>query len=507
MVSKAPLISRLRAPAVCVSGVLYVLCFPSFNQGQLAWVAFVPFLLAVPGFSWRNVFTWSFVAGWMGGLGLLYWVYPTCRWGGVNPAVSVLAVGALSAYVALFWGLFGVIVKLFSSRPVWERPFWAALGWTALEGLRGHLFTGFPWLSLSCSQWQVPRHLPLAEMGGSYAVSFLIVLFNGTVAALVQGLRSRPKRWFAVGPGFLALVGLTVWSVYLWRRPLTPSGPPVEMALVQGNIDQYKKWDNAYEADIVRSYSTLTRRASQGNPTLVIWPETAVPGWIPNDAHHTSWIQDQARDSNTHLLVGAVSRQNDRDYNAAFLLSPRGEFVGQYLKIHLVPFGEYVPLRGGLARFVRVLNDLGSFDSGGETSVLSVPGTKVGVTICFEGLFPDLVRRFTLAGAQVLVNITNDGWYRHTAAPEQHFAASVLRAVENRRWVARAANTGYSGFVSPRGEVTGRTTLLEPAVLIGHPAPLDHLTFYVRFGDVFLKLCALFLFLGILFLGKQKRKS
>lgn len=482
---------------VCASGFLYILCFPSFNHGQLAWIAFVPFLLAVPGFKWSEVLFWSFVSGWIGGMGLLYWVYPTCRWGGVNPVVSLLAVGALSAYVALYWVMFGASVKLFSARPLWERPFWAALAWTTLEGLRVHLFSGFPWLPLSCSQWQVPKHLPLAEIGGGYAVTFLILLFNGTLVALVQGFRTRPKRWFAAAPGFVVLVGLTLWSISLWRQPLPVAGAPVKMALIQGNIDQYKKWDNSYEEDITRSYSSLTREASAGSPTLVVWPETAVPGWIPNDSRQTLWVQEQARENRTHLLVGAVSRQGDGDFNAAFLLSPEGEFVGQYKKNHLVPFGEYVPLQKVLARVVRVLNDLGSFNAGREQSVLSIPGARVGVNICFEGLFPDLIRRFPLNGAQILVNITNDGWYRHTAAPEQHFAASVLRAVENRRWVVRAANTGYSGFISPRGEIRGRTKLLEPAVLFGDPAPLDHLTFYTRYGDVFLRACALLFLAGI----------
>lgn len=463
-------------------------------------------------------------------MGILYWIYPTCRWGGVNPVLSFFALGGLAAHWGLFWLLFGASVWFYSRRPLWEYPFWAAAAWTVLEWLRGTLFSGFPWLPLSCSQWQVPKHLPLAEWGGGYAVSFMILLFNGAVAVILKGLVGKEKQAWAGVPSLITLAGLTACSVFLWRKPIAMAGPPITVAVIQGNIDQYKKWDAAYEAEIVQTYSTMTGNVQSGDgvrsqgpaifsgdpvnnkslpaektpgtapgantaPNLILWPETAVPGWVPNDEKYTRWIQGLAKRVQTPLLTGAVTRQENRDYNAAFLLSETGQFLGHYRKNHLVPFGEYVPLRSVLAPFVKVLNELGTFDRGREATVFPISGARWGVTICFEGLFPRLVARFTREGAQILVNITNDGWYRHTAAPEQHFSASVVRAVENRRWVVRAANTGYSGFISPRGEVVARTKLMEPAVLLGHPEPTEVQTFYVRHGDVFI------LFLGLLMLG------
>jgi apolipoprotein N-acyltransferase len=484
--------------AVCLSGLLSVLCFPSFNHGQLAWGTFVPLLLAVPKLRLKAVLGWSFLAGGLAGMGILYWIYPTCRWGGVTPVVGFLAVVGLSTHWALFWLLFGASLWFYSRRPLWEYPFWAAATWTVLEWFRGSFLSGFPWLTLACSQWQVPKHLPLAEIGGGYAVSFMIMLFNGALAVLLLGILNRPRRWLSAVPSLLALIGLTVWSVFLWRRPLPPSGAPIPMAVVQGNIDQYKKWDAAYEEEIVRAYSTLTKEAGTKHPALIVWPETAVPGWIPNDTRYTQWIKNLAEDNQSFLLTGAVTRQeNNRDYNAAFLLSPAGDFLGFYRKIHLVPFGEYVPLRTLLTPFVGVLNDLGSFDKGSEATLLTIPHARLGVTICFEGLFPRLVSRFTRESAQILINITNDGWYRHTAAPEQHFAASVIRAVENRRWVVRAANTGYSGFISPQGAVVAKTKLMEPSVLYGQPVPMDGQTWYVQHGDIFVGICALFIFGGL----------
>jgi apolipoprotein N-acyltransferase len=329
--------------------------------------------------------------------------------------------------------------------------------WVVVEWLRSCFLGGFPWLTLACSQWQVPKHLPLAQLGGSYAVSFLIVLFNGTLFSALLAWGRKPGQRLAPLPGGLALLVLTVCSVRLWQRPQVVAGDPISMAIVQGNIDQYKKWDRAYVDEIMSIYSALTRDAAQHKPHLILWPETAVPGWVPNEPEPTQWVSGLARATAVPLLVGAVTRETTGDFNAAFLVSSNGHWADIYRKVHLVPFGEFVPFRRLLSPFIRVLNDLGTFDAGPSAHVISTSGARLGVTICFEGFFPRLVRRFTANGAQVLVNITNDGWYRDTAAPEQHFAPSVLRAVENRRWVVRAANTGYSGFISPRGERTAMT--------------------------------------------------
>lgn len=505
VVNSRPLIPLWRASAVLFTALIYVFSFPAFNFGSLVWVLFVPFFLAVPSAPWAFTWRWSFLAGVLSSMGTLYWVYPTCRWGGVPSPVAALALGTLSLYLGLFWVLFGVGVRFFARAPLWQRPFWFAALWVCVEALRGHLFGGFPWLTLACSQWLVPKHLSLAEIGGSYAVSFLIVLFNGTVAVFCQGWVASPRNRAATLPAFLSLVALTAWSVWLWRRPLPLSGKPVPIAIVQGNIDQYKKWDRAYEEEIVHAYSTLTRQAAGSKPALVVWPETAVPGWVPNEERQTRWLTDLARSSKIFLLAGAVTRETSGDFNAAFLVSDDGNILGRYRKMHLVPFGEYVPLRRWFAPFIKALNDLGSFDQGPEPTVLPVPSARLGVTICFEGLFPHLVRQFSRNGAHILINITNDGWYRDTAAPEQHFSAAVLRAVENRRWMVRAANTGYSGFISPRGEIVSRTDLLKPAILEGVSFPIETQTFYVRHGDVWVVLCALFLICGVtIFYFKNK---
>lgn len=463
------------------------MCFPGFNLSSLAWVALVPLLLSLPRLSFSSAILWGFAGGLLHHTASLSWVYPTCRWGGTSAPVALLALVALAGYLAFYWALFAALASRLSVGRG-ARPVVLAAAWVTVEYLRSHVATGFPWLLVAHSQWNVPKHLSLAQWGGVHAVSFLVILFNATLAAGIEALIRKPRRWrpFFAGAAVLAL--LTGLSVALWRR--TPSAPgALAVAVVQGNIDQYKKWDAVYVQEIFDAYTDGSRAAFSRRPGLVVWPETAVPGWLPNDGRLLDWVSGLAREGGRFLLVGAPTR-DEGDFNAAFLFRSDGAVAGVYRKRHLVPFGEYVPLRPVLGRLVGVLGALGTFDAGRSAEPLPGPA-PLAVSICFEGLFPSLVRAETRAGAHVLVNITNDGWYRNTDAPEQHLAATVFRAVENGRWLVRAANTGISCFVSPRGEIRGRTPLLTEAVTDHTVAPLSHRTPYARWGDVFAVFCAL----------------
>lgn len=485
-----------------MSGALLVFCFPGFNHSALAWGALVPLFLSLPRLSFRSAVLFSFLGGFVHHLGTLYWIYPTCRWGGTGVGVAGLALFSLAGVLALYWALLGAVASRLNGGGA-LRPFLLAAAWVTVEYLRSRVGGGFPWLLLAHSQWDVPKHMPLAQIGGVYAVSFLVALFNTTLAEGVEIFLQKPRRWKPFAAGALALVGLTAISVFLWRR--TPAEPgAIRVAVVQGNIDQYKKWDEVYVQEILNAYTRGTRAALAGRPAWVVWPETSVPGWYPNDGRVVDWVTGLAREGGTPLLVGAPTR-GDGDYNAVFLVSGQGENAGVYRKRHLVPFGEYVPLRAVLGRIFSVLNALGTFDAGVSADPLPGPA-PLGVSICFEGLFPALSRESVRAGASVLVNVTNDGWYRDTAAPEQHLAATVFRAVESGRWLVRAANTGISAFVSPRGEIVGRTPLLAPAVLHGAVAPLTHRTPYAHWGDVFATFCALAT-LAALLIGSARPKA
>jgi len=487
---------------VLLSGVLAVFCFPRFNGGGLAWICFLPLLMGCFYLEPMDAFGWGWGAGLLFNLGTLYWIYPTCRWASVSVPVAVLGLVSLSVYLGVYWAVFCGGAGVFLRKNIFLFPFYLGALWVSLELIRTHFLTGFPWLLLAYSQWHRPFFLSLAEWGGAYAVSFFVFFTNGVLVSVALVFLDR-RSWRTVFIGGLGFVALLSLDFYLWRKPHPQNNSGFSVALIQGNIDQYRKWNAFYEKSVVETYSRLTRWAVFSRPNLIVWPETAVPGWVPNDSIYLDWLTNLTKETGAYLLTGAVTRNGGRDYNAVFLFSAQGAMVSSYFKQHLVPFGEFVPMGRFLGRWIKVLNALGGFSRGQKSSVLCGP-VPLGVTVCFEGLFPDLVRRFVYNGAEILVNITNDGWYRDTAAPEQHLAANVLRAVENRRWLLRVANTGISAVIDPWGRLVTTGPLLKESVLLAHVIPLQEKTFYTRYGNVFAGGCFCLSLFGIVFWKRQK---
>ncbi len=494
-------LNRLRAGFLAaLSGALLIFCFPGWNFGWVAWGALVPLLISLRGASGWEAFRRGWLALFVAGVGTLYWIYPTCRAGGVNVPTSLLALAALAGYCALYGGAFAWAARRFEPLPGYFRPFALAAAWVALEFLRTYLLTGYPWLLLAYSQWNHPFVLPLAGVGGAYAVSFLIVLANGV---LVEVLRS-PARRATVFPG-LVLMGALLLGAGLRSAPTkenkgpSAGGTVLKVAVVQGNIDQYKKWDQAYEDEIVETFSRLTREAAKEPSDLIIWPETSVPGWFPNDPRWVKWVGGLANEVKTPLLVGAVTRDGG-DYNAAFLVDPSDGIVARYRKRHLVPFGEFVPFERLFGSWIPALGAMGDFDASDDETVFRISSGMFSANICFESLFPDLVRRSVRAGGGFTVNMTNDGWFLGTSAAEQHFAAAVFRAVENRAWEVSATNTGVSAFIDPSGRVTCRLERGRVGILRGEVVPDSRGTIYTRFGDVFAWGCAGLIFVTCMLL-------
>ncbi len=273
---------------------------------------------------------------------------------------------------------------------------------------------------------------------------------------------------------------------YGWLWPLPGAKKPsLQVALVQGNIDQSVKWDPAWQGKTLSIYSELTRVAAREHPRLIVWPEAAVPFLLREDPRR-GMVAAMARDAGAYLLVGAPDWQAGQPWNTAFLVGPEGWMLGRYDKRHLVPFGEYVPLRQALF-FVNPLagGAIGEFASGREATVFSPPIGRFGVVICYEAIFPHEVRDFFLGGADFLVNITNDAWFGRSAAPVQHLAMAAFRAVENRAYLVRAANTGISAIVAPDGRIVRASGLFTTAVVSGAIAPRTEGSLYTRYGDLF----------------------
>jgi apolipoprotein N-acyltransferase len=297
---------------------------------------------------------------------------------------------------------------------------------------------------------------------------------------------------------FVLLLFLAAGLYGFWRsgdvtRSIAHGASRIKVALIQGNIEQDVKWNPSYLTKTMETYSDLSLKASQSRPDLLIWPEAATPFHFESSKVYHGMVLDVLQRARTHLLLGSPARrtvgESTRYYNSAFLLSPSGDVVERYDKVHLVPYGEYVPLKQFFPFIDKMVEGIGDFTPGDRVKVLPLSKGNVGVLICYEIIFPDLTRQFVREGATVLVNLTNDAWFGRTGAPYQHFSMAVFRAIENRRFVARAANTGISGIIDPTGRIQSQTEIFTKEVVVDTIYALGLPTFYTRYGDIFAILC------------------
>jgi len=485
---------RLHRDALAaLSGALLALSFPKFGHPIVAWVALVPLLVAVADGDGRSAFRLGYVTGAVSALGLLYWTsFVVVQYGGLSLPVGVVVMALLCAAVALFPSVFAWVVGRWVSAHGRRALLLAPVAWVATEILRVHTFFRFPWCLLGYSQQPNLPFIQIARYGAVYAVSFLVAGSSAALAYAVVEPRPRPRRTALVVLGaVLAAVGLHgAWRL---SRPPAEAGR-LRVGLVQARILQDEKWDAARALDNMDEHVSLTRRAVESGARLVVWPESAVPYYYDEAPLVSRELKELVRAQGIHLLFGNDDREESRDsvtriYVGAKMLSPRGELTYRYHKMHLVPFGEYVPMQrlftlGGrvTAKLVRQIAD---FTPGGEVTLGEADGHRLGAFICYEAIFPELVRRFTARGAGILVNITNDAWYGRTSAPYQHMAMAAFRAVENERYLVRAANTGFTAVVDPCGRVLERTELFERTILVRDVPIVAGTTFYALHGDVF----------------------
>ena len=493
-----PVMKLLDFCLAALSGFLLVLAFPRFNLEALAWVALIPLLWSIRKKSPAQAALLGFVAGFSFFTGLLPWIYNVLtQYGHLPGIVSVFFLLALTAYLALYVSAFAFALRWVAARIELPETLLAPPLWVSLEYIRGFLFSGFPWELLGYSQYLTLPLVQIADITGVYGVSFLIVLINASgyrflEACLDHGLRSIRLELLAAGLLLAASAGYGYWRL-AGISPQSKEGTPVRISLIQGNIPQDVKWEPKFQEETVRSYVDLTLRTRYLFPNLVIWPETATPFFFQDSLSYQPRILEVGRTMGTYLLFGSPAYsgkvRETRYYNSAFLISPEGKEAGRYDKIHLVPFGEYAPLSGLLGFTRDIIGAMGDFESGEEVRNLAVPQGKFGVLICYEAIFPDLTRQFVDRGARFLVNITNDAWFGRTAAPYQHISMAALRAVENRVPIARAANTGISGFIHPSGKILQASDIFTKSILFGILYIKKTWSFYTQFGDLFSYLC------------------
>jgi apolipoprotein N-acyltransferase len=474
----------------------------------LAWLAPALLLLGLGGLAPRRAAQLGFAAGVAAHAAILHWIYVVTVVYGRAPVVAGIAGPlGLGCYIGAFTAAFGAGWALFA-RARLDSPWTAALLWTALDHLRSFALSGFPWATLGYAQHQNASLLAMAPVTGVYGLSFVTVLGGAALARGAADLRARRRPrvdvWLA-----LACV-LAVHAVGSASR--TPEAeqdlPRVRVAVLQGNIDQSVKWSEAWADNILANYEDLSREAASRGAEVIVWPESSVPGYVDVDPALRRRLAELARETGATFVLGVMGLEFDQPtqgpifFDSAVLLDSRGEFGVRYDKAHLVPFGEYVPLRGVLGFFLEAIASGMATDNvtaGSGPRALALPGRAgsgepltMGVPICYELLFPDLVRRMVDDGAEALLAITNDAWYGRTGAPYQFLAMTAMRSAETRVWTARAANTGVSAIIDSRGRVREQSRIFERGLLVAdvplRPAPRGG-SFYVRHGDVFAGAC------------------
>jgi apolipoprotein N-acyltransferase len=486
-----------------LTGLLLMLSFPWYDVEWLAWIAFVPLLTATREMRLRTAFIWGWISGCVGYLGILRWIPHTMiNYGGIPTAVSYGILLLLVVYV-------GMYVGVFAAGWTWGVRGWPrgvvllvpAL-WVALEWIRAQALSGFPWASLGYSQYLNRPLIQVAELASVYGVSFALVLGNVVIAQLLYG--GRQRRWDRVGLpcGLAVLCLVAIWGYGGWRlhqssKVAATTAADIGVALLQGDIEQSLKWDHMAREAIFSIYRTLTLEAAADSEVdLIVWPEAATPFFFANDGAFQARQLRLAQEAGRPLLFGSptYSRDGNQDvmYNSAFLVGPAPTVLGRYDKIHLVPFGEYIPLRRLLFFLDKLVQGIGDFRSGEHYTVMAIPQGRFAVLICFEVIFPDLVRHFVRHGAQFLVNITNDAWFGDSPASYQHLSMVVFRAVENRLPIVRAANTGISAVIDPTGRLNQQTDLFVRTWIKDRITPAaGPPTFYTRWGDLFAYSCLL----------------
>ncbi|NLX19361.1 MAG: apolipoprotein N-acyltransferase [Desulfobulbus sp.] len=456
-------------------------------------------------------------------LALLYWILIVLgQYGGLSLWVSVPALVLLASYMAVYSAIFCGLLSMLAGRAqvqgrsavvfVWIAP----LLWVGLDYLRSVLFTGFPWMDLGYGLFDQPWLIQVADLGGHHLVTFFLVLVNGLVVTVLDWQRDRRQHCQGTGrrlllPAGVLLIAALGYSLVRYQTVAATISHSLQarVAVVQGNIDQAVKWSPSVKAETVGTYLRLSQQAlDKGAVQLIIWPETALP-FYPQRDELISKIIEFTTAADTWLFTGApmysVSAEKDgkemiRYYNGSILIGPEGKVGGEYHKQHLVPFGEYVPLRQYLPFLEPLVVSIGDFSAGTVSRPLPLGPMWLGVLICYESIFPDIAAKTVREGANMLVNLTNDAWYGRSSAPYQSMAMAVFRAVENRRSLIRAANTGISGFVDPAGRIMAQTGIFAEAAETADVPLVNLQTVFTRGGSFFGLICALlvpfFLFLN-----------
>ena len=528
-----------------MSAGLQVVIFPLLGWYGLAWIAIAPLLIALlrarpagalqvdaalklaPATPWQG-FLLGYLCGTLWCCGTCYWVFDTMhRYGGLPVPMAAFVLILFCMYIGLYHGLFGLLVALVAGRGSVRRALVTApFLWVAVELARTRV-TAFPWELLGYAQTANVALTRIATLTGVYGLSFEIVLVNSAFAAAFLVERNRRKRLLMAALGSALLLQGGQWMV----RP--PQAATDRAALlVQPNIPITMSWTEDYFQSTLNDlmWVSLHPPAAKGAASvdpflrpdvpslshvnggdiaipilpekgkfnLIVWPESPAP-FFTNDPRFQAPVSELAKQSGSWVIAGAIGITSamhngsggSQIFNSAALVTPHGDWITRYDKVHLVPFGEYLPFPQLFAFAGGLTKEVGEFQRGKSRDPLKAGDERLGTFICYESIFPNEVRKFALQGADVLVNISNDGWYGDSGAWKQHLQQTRMRAVENNRWLLSATNTGLTAAIDPWGRVVAEVPRKERTALAAPYALISSTTFYTRHGDWFASLCAI----------------
>lgn len=496
--------------ASVLSGVLFALSFPNVELGWLAWIALIPLFSVMDEKPWRC----GFIAGVVFFAATLYWLNTVMVTFGQLPLAASIAIYLLLVvYLASYWG--GICWCACRIRRHLHLPLLVVLPsvWVVFEYARTYLLTGFPWANIGYSQAPYLHLIQGADLAGIYLLVALLVLVNCAGSLLLKSyLHCSARPWGAVS--VVAILWLLNYGYGHWRLTHCEVGTdqPFRVALVQGNIEQSLKWNPRHLSTTLDTYEQLSAQAESAD--LIVWPESATPFFYQDGGSRAAKVDEVVIRNQANLLFGspAYIQQRDADgtlikryryLNSAYLLTKDQQLVGRSDKVHLVPFGEYVPLANLLSFVDKLAQGIGDFVPG-ENSPLPLRDHKLGVLVCYEAIFPEVSRNLVRQGADLIVNITNDAWFGDSSAPWQHLAMTRFRAVENRVWLARCANTGVSALIDPMGRVVQQSQLFKAQTVEGEVYFCNDTSLYTRTGD---SLPLLLSFVVVVWLWQSRKRS
>ncbi|MGZ8462691.1 MAG: apolipoprotein N-acyltransferase [Candidatus Deferrimicrobiaceae bacterium] len=498
--------------ALCAAfAAMVALGMPGYDVPGLPFACLVPLLiLSTASSNARQAARRGFVAGTLGNLLLMYWIaYTVAVQGNLGWALGSLSALLVSAYLAVYVSVAAAIAhrlrRRFGIAGLWAFP----AAWVCVEYLRSLLFTGFPWLLLGYSLSSHSFLRQAADLAGVYGLGFLLATAN--VCLYRAGAEAARGRRRGV---FVHLAGAAAVAAFLYAygaagRVPESAGMPGETlfaGVAQGGIDQSVKWSPSHQKETLGIYRALTKEAREKGAEVVVWPETAAPffyGWEPE---MSAVVDAAAMENRVPIIFGAPwfdPSAGGKYYNSVFHLDERGIANGRYDKRHLVPFGEYIPLKRLLFFLRKLTAGEEDFSSGVGPALFTVRGEPVGASVCYEAVFPGIIRESVREGARWLVNVTNDAWFGDTVAPHQHLAMARMRTVEFRRPMVRAANSGISAVIDERGEVVARLGLFRKGTLVAQIHPRREETTYAKTGDLFAISCTIMTFLILIIPGRE----